>query len=730
MNTTNNKRLDFSGLNSKLLSQAESLLFQWFPQGKILSREFKIGSISGEAGESLSVNLNTGKWADFAAGTSGGDLISLYQTIHNIKPLQAYQELGGVTNKEPKPTVVSKVTYKYNDDYFVLRQNLSNGKKKFSGNYKGEWKHPPDPRPLYKPNGLKKQHVLIVEGEKSALAAVDLLGNIYSVISWPMGSNNWSKADWSEVQDKDVLFWPDCDDPGYEAMFGVLALLKPKNRSVAFLDVKKSPQTFGDSGWDAYDVGKVLNIDQVLAWAKPLKQEIKDMPKEQALLPANTHKEKPKTSHSLAQIDPENFALMQDLELKASTSGRIYGTQGNAMICVKHHPYFKDRFFYDTFYNQIMTISKGKYRRLHDTDYTDAVIFLQNKLGIDQMRRSSVIEAIEFVAHANQRSEPKNWMMDLKWDGTSRLERFFFDYMVASDDMPKKYLKAVGKNFFVSMVARVFYPGCKFDNMLILEGHQGIRKSSALEIIGDRWHGETMGQLGSKDYFESVQGKFLIEMQEIVEFLKASPELQKATLSLSRKSYRKAYARHAEETVLQCIFVGTTNRQDYLNDNTGLRRYWPVHLDSINYDDIRRDRDQLFAEAVVLYNQMYKFWEVPEDEADFVRNKRNIAQSSRDPWFDAIETTIQNAAWDGHLTTEFILNEIVKRPLDMRTKNDSMRIGKIMREMGYSNERLGSRSERFYAWVRNYECMDTPLVPRQIKSVGPQSRQDHFEPSY
>jgi len=303
-------RLDFAAVNSAALSSLESLCMEWFPAGKKDGHEFRIGSINGEPGSSMSINLTTGRWADFAGDLKGSDPISLLAAVRGCKQGEAAKELaerlslGNLTAVAPraeyesKPSAASEWeplahapdgchepdlnhykhgtpaatwTYHTADGHrvgLICRFNLPDGSKEVlpitwcqhvSGKQAWRWKSFAKPRPLYNlPEVVSSSGwVLIVEGEKTADAAKRLLPNL-AVTTWSGGSKAVSLADWSPLAERKVLFWPDADEPGRKC----IELIRKQLPNVRIV----TPPAGVSEGWDLADAeAEGWTTDQVRA---------------------------------------------------------------------------------------------------------------------------------------------------------------------------------------------------------------------------------------------------------------------------------------------------------------------------------------------------------------------------------------------------------------------------------------------------------------------------------
>lgn len=332
--------LDFQALAASLLARADELVPSWLPDGKRRGREWVCGDLRGSPGDSCSVNLNTGMWADFASNDRGGDLISLYAAIHGIEQGAAARELGG--DDQPRNGhVVSRVSRETSDatpepllpapadaglppeprgvtvedvhEYRtfngalvgVVQRCLSDAGKTFrQWRWDGErWaaKAMPEPRPLYGLPALKQRPdapVLVVEGERCADVAAAVLPK-YVIVTWPGGAKAWKKADWSALATrKRVDLWPDNDAPGREAVGGIaLALYQLGVETVNAIDPAGRPD-----GWDIADaVSDGMTGNDILLWARPLLRSI-DRPK-QATPPVPAPVEPPSVGELIAGTD-------------------------------------------------------------------------------------------------------------------------------------------------------------------------------------------------------------------------------------------------------------------------------------------------------------------------------------------------------------------------------------------------------------------------------------------
>ncbi|MCA3371715.1 MAG: toprim domain-containing protein [Roseomonas sp.] len=219
----------------------------------------------------------------------------------------------------------------------------------------------------------------------------------------------------------------------------------------------------------------------------------------------------------------------------------------------------------------------------------------------------SVVGRSVIAVGRNIRIHPvRDYLTALSWDGTPRLNALAVTYLGAKDTPLNR---AIASLWMISAVARIMQPGCKADHMLILEGPQGIRKSTALKLLAsDAWFTDELAEIGSKDAAQQMRGVWIIEMAELDAIGRAEVSRIKAFLTRTSDRYRPPYERYVVTVPRQCVFAGSVNPDTYLRDETGNRRFWPIRCGEIDLDALQRDRDQLWAEAVHRFNEGAPWW--------------------------------------------------------------------------------------------------------------------------
>jgi predicted P-loop ATPase len=319
-----------------------------------------------------------------------------------------------------------------------------------------------------------------------------------------------------------------------------------------------------------------------------------------------------------------------------------------------------------------------------DDDDVRAAAWMQQQ-GI-MVSKEVAGQAAQTIARVSPSHPIREYLKELLWDKMPRINDWLTLYTGVD---PSEYARAVGSKWLIGAVARIFQPGCKNDTCLVLEGPQGLLKSTALRTLAHPWFTDEIADLGTKDAALQVRGVWIIELAELEAMGRPEASRTKAFMSRSADRYRPPYGRHLIEVPRESVFAGTVNHDTYLKDETGGRRFWPVRCQNIRIDDLRRDRDQLWAEAVARFNAGDNWWiESAGLSATAVEEQQQ--RYDEDAWQPLI------ADWaDGreYVTVEQILrNCFEKQPKDW-SQGDKARIGRCLHGMGWSRKR-GPKDEK------------------------------------
>lgn len=307
-------------------------------------------------------------------------------------------------------------------------------------------------------------------------------------------------------------------------------------------------------------------------------------------------------------------------------------------------------------------------------------------------------QAVEAVAREQPFHPVRSYLKELTWDGTPRLQTWLSEYLGA-DQSP--YAAAVGSRWLISAIARVFEPGCKADCCMILEGEQGIRKSTALRVLTHPWFTDEIADLGSKDAALQTRGVWVIEIAELDSMSRSDVGKIKAFMSRMTDRFRPPYGKRPIESPRQCVFAGSVNHGTYLRDETGGRRFWPVECKApqINVDALAEVRNQLWAEAVQWYFDGKAWW------LDSVELNREAAeeQSDRyegDPWDELIMAWAEERE---SVAIADVLSICLEKKKDMWTQTDKNRVARCLRARGWVRYNSGPRRAREWRYRKQTE---------------------------
>ncbi|MET4442612.1 putative P-loop ATPase [Bradyrhizobium sp. GM2.2] len=251
-------------------------------------------------------------------------------------------------------------------------------------------------------------------------------------------------------------------------------------------------------------------------------------------------------------------------------------------------------------------------------------------------------QAVELVARDRSYHPVQDYLLGLEHDGEFRLDTMLSTYFGAEQS---EYTKLVGRNMMISAVARILGVGEKVDMMVILEGQQGLLKSTAIKTLFYPWFTDDIEQFGSKDASMQCAGVWCIEVGELDAISKTEASRIKSFISRINDRFRPPYGKRIIERPRSCIFIGSTNCNDYLKDWTGARRFLPVSVIKIDIEGLQRDRDMLWAEARILYEAGVAWWFTDSETGKAAAAKAELEQEGRfqaDPWEPLIANYLES----------------------------------------------------------------------------------------
>lgn len=309
------------------------------------------------------------------------------------------------------------------------------------------------------------------------------------------------------------------------------------------------------------------------------------------------------------------------------------------------------------------------------------------RAGMGTVAMELVKSAVQSVSLASSYHPVRDWVNCQKDDGRGLLDTWLVRYFGADDST---YTRAVGRMFAIQMVARIMKPGCKADYMPVLHGPQGLEKSSTCRALAGGYFSDSLPRVGGtnpKEAMDHLRGLWLVEVAEMASMREAGQEELKSFLTRQTDRFRSAYGHMDESHDRQCCFIGTTNKDSFLRDETGGRRFWPVACNRpCDPEGLARDRGQLFAEAVAAYRAGEKWWPTREFEQEHMRRMQEEAFGA-DPWEDEIweylnkiETDFDGSGKARRETTVWEIFDHMDLPAIQRSRPMQMRVTGILKD--------------------------------------------------
>ena len=398
--------------------------------------------------------------------------------------------------------------------------------------------------------------------------------------------------------------------------------------------------------------------------------------------------------------------------------GGVKDCRENVYMVLVHHPALRGLVAFDEFAHRIVKQRATPWGSLPGEWDNNDDFFLG--LWLSQHERMTVraeatlAAGVAMAAYEARYHPVKDYLDGLPvWDGVERLPHWLAECLGAEDTT---YTRLVGTWFVMGMVRRIQQPGCQMDYMVVLEGLQGKRKSTALRtLVGhDAWFADTPIRIGDKDALLSLAGIWLYEVGELDSFNRAEVTAVKQYISSRIDRVREPFARRPVDRMRSCVFGGTTNQSEYFKDPTGARRFWPVACDGdIDLPKLAEWRDQLYAEALVRLastdEDTRRYYPSREETEAYLKpeqEKREI----QDPWFERIATWLEGKAQFGEsglevrevqaMTAHDVLTKCLMVPQDRIDGGRQMatRVGIAMHKLGWGKRRdaTGARLWRYW----------------------------------
>lgn len=423
----------------------------------------------------------------------------------------------------------------------------------------------------------------------------------------------------------------------------------------------------------SHDPGQVVDVDALLQAVEEVRAELVDDLEQHA-------------------PDPDVWGMLDVRRNRDGEVVSVYDHHRNVVTILRHDRRQRGRLDYEQFAEQLR----------YDGEPVDDVTVLRLMEWLGEVysvhaSKAATADAVRQVAHETSSHALQDYLRGLSWDGEHRLQHLLWRYM-GCEDTEDGLSRVYARRWAVSAVARAIDPGCKVDTMLILRGQQGRRKSSGFRALaGDGWFSDSPIPIGTDDAGQALQGVWIQELAELDSLRRKEVTAIKAFIATQTDHFRRRFDRFWTDRPRQSVLVGTTNEESFLADPTGSRRFWVREVvRDVDLDGLRRDRDQLWAEAVHLYDRGEQWWLTPHEES--ARREHNEDYEVEHPW----ESALLAAAEDQ--VGAFELPDLLSAVLDIERgrlrRGDLMQAGRLLAADGYTKRRRTIGGRRAVWWSR------------------------------
>ncbi len=391
------------------------------------------------------------------------------------------------------------------------------------------------------------------------------------------------------------------------------------------------------------------------------------------------------------------------------SDGKVIDCRENVYLILKYHPQWVGVIWGDEFAKRIVLRKPPPWERpsqfVQDRKW-EASDDLRLGLWLAQQERvlirskQTLADSVAWVASESLWHPVREYLDGLVWDGESRTRNWLTDYLGVK---PTEYSMLAGHLFLIGMVARIYKPGCQMRFMPIFEGYQYRGKSSAIRALGGKWYSDAHLDMNNKDVYQLIQGVWVHEVAELDALNRTEVTRVKGFISSQIDKFRAPYEPAPTEQPRQVVFVGSTNQDEYFKDPTGNTRMWPMRAEEVEPIDVaglEAVRDQLFAEAVMLFKQGER-WHPNADEQQRLFEPEQAAREITDPWQPRIARWLESSTFKTVRVDE-ILTDCLKVEIGKvdRARAMSTSIGTIMKRLCWIKKRETSGSHRDWYYER------------------------------
>lgn len=500
-----------------------------------------------------------------------------------------------------------------------------------------------------------------------------------------------------------------CDDESHGVFLACMSLIKAGFTDAQILSVM-TDQDYA-LGQTAYRHAQTENRSRAAQWIEryPLKKAKEYVGAENEFKGAIVEEKlgEAETVAQEKQLTSSSDDWKDQLE-RTEKGNRLKNTFNNVRLILQNEPERNRTFSHNefAFRNQysIDTPWGGKKgAEIQDIDAIRIKTWLAQKWKFEPDTKK-IEEAISWNASQNPFHPVRQYLEKLEWDQVPRLDTWIKTYLQGSG--PEPYLSAISRKCLCALVARAYHPGVKHDYLVVLEGKQGVGKSTSLRILGGDWFSDSPITIGNKDAINEMQSVWVYEFGELSGLKKADMDQFKEFVSRTVDRARLAFNRHAGDFPRQCVFFGTTNSREYLRDQTGNRRFWPIGVGDCDFEGLKRDRDQLFAEARFAY-EIGEALYLDEPEAAAQAIEMQEWRMEHDEWGERLKEFFSNPP-EVFDTGEFTLSELFEKerlgplatfPLNYMAER---RTCGLLRKLGFEKRRIRRDGKQTNRWMKDH----------------------------
>lgn len=535
----------------------------------------------------------------------------------------------------------------------------------------------------------RQETIFYVEGEKDVNT---LMKKGYTVFTCG-GSGDWKPDASILFQNANVIVLADNDEPGKKLASNVMKDLKGITRSIKVIvpmpDVTKADIT------DYFEAGHTVeefeNLIKTVDDTEEIYTDVQQNQKQDA------GRKQTVTQKNKDEVTGVQALVFRLLDCNYDENGNVKSVKQlvhNFEVVMDKDNRFSGKIRFNEFAQQLYLYGSVPWENENNCrawgSHDDSALFSLIQADYGLKSRQDFADALKNISMRNKFHPVRELLDSFVWDGNEHIRALLPSYLGANDS---DYTYQVMRLWMLGAISRIYQPGHKFDYTMILQGSQGIGKSTFLKLMAldDSWFNDSLDSLDSDKAVQSLTGSWIIELAELKSLARTAGGVEsvKRFLTATQDKYRIPYERRADTFYRQCVFSGTTNKDDFLQDETGNRRFLIIHTGitkpskSLFESEVMDDIKQAWAEAVYIWKNEKPELILPESCVQQAKElqEQNMADDgkrgiileylegktqvcAREIWFDALE---ENIAPKSYQTSE-INNIIAKVPGWQRMK--------------------------------------------------------------